>query len=204
LTRARGPRYRVPFRRRREKKTDYYSRRKAVLSGKPRLVIRPSSKHIIAQVIEAYPKSDITLVSSHSCELESFGWKGGTGNLSAAYLTGLLLSLRARSAGIEEAILDAGVKKPVACSRIYAALKGVLDGGLHVPHGEDLFPGEDRIRGEHIAEYGALLRRSDEDAYKERFSRLLSEDVKPEMVPELFGSTKSRIIESLSDEIAVQ
>jgi large subunit ribosomal protein L18 len=37
-------------------------------------------------------------------------------------------------------------------SRIYAALKGVLDSGIKVPHSEDILPSEDRIKGKHISE----------------------------------------------------
>ncbi len=200
MTRAEGPRHRVPFRRRREKKTDYYLRRRLVLSGKPRLVVRPSSRHMVAQIVEAYPESDATVASSHSSELVLFGWKGSTRNLPAAYLTGILLALRAKSKGIEGAVFDVGVKKPLAGSRVYAVLKGVLDGGLVVPHDEGILPSSDRIRGEHIASYGTLLMDSDEDAYQKRFSRLLSLNASPEILPELFESTKSRMKESFKKE----
>ena len=37
-------------------------------------------------------------------------------------------------------------------SRIYAALKGVIDSGVNVPHTPDILPSEDRIRGKHISE----------------------------------------------------
>ena len=200
MTRAKGPRHRVPLRRRREKKTDYYLRRRLIVSRKPRLVVRPSSKHVIAQIIEASPASDITVVSSHSSELESLGWKGSAGNLPAAYLTGLLLGIRAGSKGIGEAVLDVGVKKPRAGSRVYAVLKGAIDGGLTVPHGEEIFPGNDRIKGEHIAGCGALLAASDEESYHKRFSRLLSLGARPEGLPELFESVRSRITQSSEKE----
>ncbi|UCD72576.1 MAG: 50S ribosomal protein L18 [Candidatus Bathyarchaeota archaeon] len=200
MTRAKGPRHRVPFRRRREKKTDYYSRKRTVLSRRNRLVIRPSTRHVTAQVVEAHPKSDITLASSHSSELSSFGWKGGTGNLPAAYLTGLILGLRARSKGVESAVLDVGVKKPVAGSRTYATLKGALDAGLIVPHREDVFAKEDRFGGKHIASYGALLVDSEEATYQRRFSRLLSQGVSPEKITDLFESTRSSILESFEDD----
>ncbi|MEM3964737.1 MAG: 50S ribosomal protein L18, partial [Thermofilaceae archaeon] len=36
---ARSGRYKVPFRRRREGVTNYYKRRRLILSGKPRLVV---------------------------------------------------------------------------------------------------------------------------------------------------------------------
>ncbi len=31
-----------------------------------------------------------------------------------------------------------------------AALKGLLDAGLEVPHGETIFPGNDRLSGSHL------------------------------------------------------
>lgn len=200
MTRAKGPRHSVPFRRRREKKTDYHLRRRIILSGRPRLVIRSSTKHTTVQIVEAHPESDVTLVSSHSGELSSFGWRGSTGNLPAAYLTGLLFGLRAKSKGNKMAVLDVGVKNPLSGSRIYAALKGVLDGGLTVPHGDEVLPSEDRIRGEHISSYGALLSESEGDAYRRRFSRLLSLGIGPEKIPELFDVTRSRILESFGEK----
>ncbi len=158
---------------------------------------------MVAQIIEAFPASDATVVSSHSSELESLGWKGSTGNLPAAYLTGLLLGIRAGSKGIGEAVLDVGVRKPRAGSRVYAVLKGVTDGGLTIPRGEEMFPSDDRIKGEHIAGWGIILAASDEDSYRRRFSRLLSLGARPEGLPELFESVRSRIMESSKKEAGV-
>ncbi|MEM3078607.1 MAG: hypothetical protein QXR38_03830, partial [Nitrososphaerales archaeon] len=61
---ARGADYNVPFRRKREKKTNYRKRRALVLSGLPRLVIRPTNKNIVVQIIEAKPEGDYALVSA--------------------------------------------------------------------------------------------------------------------------------------------
>ena len=55
---AQGPRYRTPFRRRKEGKTDYKSRKALVLSKIPRLIARPTLKHTIAQVIKAKTNGD--------------------------------------------------------------------------------------------------------------------------------------------------
>jgi len=33
---------------------------------------------------------------------------------------------------------------------VYAALKGMADAGLEVPHDEDILPSDERINGEHI------------------------------------------------------
>jgi len=45
-----GPRYRVPFRRRKEGKTDYQARKALVLSKKPRLVARDTLRNMIVQL----------------------------------------------------------------------------------------------------------------------------------------------------------
>jgi len=73
-------------------------------------------------------------------------------NTSAAYLTGYLAGKLALQKGIKEAILDIGLQRPVKGSRVFAALKGLLDAGLEIPHGEDIFPSEERIKGLHISE----------------------------------------------------
>ncbi|MCD6402880.1 MAG: 50S ribosomal protein L18 [Candidatus Aenigmarchaeota archaeon] len=150
---ARGPKYIVPHRRRREGKTDYRKRLKLLKSGKPRLVVRKSLRHIRAQIIEYNPSGDRTLVSASSEELKKFGWNLPTGNTPAAYLVGLLIGKRALEKNIKEAVLDVGLQNPVKGGRIFALLKGALDAGLNVPHGEGIFPSENRIRGEHISSY---------------------------------------------------
>lgn len=53
---AHGPRYRVPFRRRREGKTNYHKRLKLLKSKKPRLVVRKTLNHHIAQIVVYDPK----------------------------------------------------------------------------------------------------------------------------------------------------
>jgi len=149
---ATGPRYNVAFRRRREGKTDYHQRLKLIVSRKPRLVVRRTSSQVIAQILVTRPEGDKVIASATSSELiKSFGYKGSGKNTSAAYLTGLLIGYKAQEAGIEDAILDIGLRENRAGSRVYAALKGVVDSGLEVPCSEEIFPSEERIRGEHVA-----------------------------------------------------
>ncbi len=150
---AKGAKYVVPHRRRREGKTNYRKRLKLLLSGKPRLVVRKSLRHMRAQIIEYDPKGDRTIVSATTEELKKFGWNLPTGNTPAAYLVGLLIGKRALEKGIKEAVLDIGLHSSVKGSRLYAVLKGALDAGLQVPHSEEILPSEERIRGEHIASY---------------------------------------------------
>ncbi len=150
---AKGSTYRVKFRRRREGKTDYRQRLKLLRSKQPRFVIRKSLKHIRAQLVLPSEKGDITVASAFSKELVKYGYKASTSNTPAAYLTGLLLGYRAKQAGFSNAILDIGLYSPSKGARVFAVLKGALDAGLHIPHNESILPSEERIRGEHIANY---------------------------------------------------
>ena len=141
--------YKVPFRRRREQKTDYQQRLKLVKSGKPRAVIRTSNQHTRAHLAHYKREGDENEAQTLSKELEEYGWEHNTGNLPAAYLTGYLTGMKADS---EEAILDIGLREQKTGGRIFAALKGMIDAGLDIPAGEKVFPEEGRIRGEHIEE----------------------------------------------------
>jgi len=190
---AHGPRYRVPFRGRREGKTNYHKRLALLKSGKPRLVVRKTLNHHIAQIIVYDPKGDRTVVSAHTRELmRDFGWKGHGGNTPSAYLLGLLIGYKARRAGVEETILDIGLHPPTRGSSVFAVLKGAVDAGLSVPHSEGIYPEDYRITGEHVARYAESL---EEDEYRRQFSEYLARGLKPEKLPEHFEEVKARIIE---------
>ncbi len=189
---AKGPRYRLAFRRRREGKTDYRKRRALLLSGLPRLVIRPTLKNIHVQIIETSEEGDRTVASASSKELRKFDWNWGTGNVPAAYLTGLLAGKRAIAKGISRAVLDLGPRRATAGSRAFAALRGALDAGLDVPHGEGVLPQESRIRGEHIASYAKQLLES-KGGYGRSFSLYLKAGLGPESIPDQFDRVRSAI-----------
>jgi len=194
---ATGPSYRVAFRRRREGKTDYQLRRGLVLSGLPRLVVRGSLRNVTAQVVKAELNGDEVIVSAHSGELvEKYGWLGDTGNISAAYLTGLLCGFRAVEQGVKEAVLDIGLQYPSKGSRVFAALKGVLDAGLSIPFDKEKLPDEKRITGQSIGEYAKRLSSSPE-AYQKQFSAQLARGLKPEETSAHFTQVKEKIILSL-------
>lgn len=163
-----------------------------MLSGRARFVVRPSNRHLTAQVIEARPEGDRVLASAHSSELKEFGWKGPCGNLPAAYLTGLLAGTRAKARGIEQAILDIGLSAKVPGTRTFAAAKGAADAGLDIPHEKAAFPSEDRTRGEHIAEYSRKLS-ADLELYKRAFSTYAKQKIKPETLPEHFVEVQAKI-----------
>lgn len=149
---ADGPTYRVPRRRRREGRTDYEKRLALLKSGKTRAVVRTQNNNTIVQFIDFDPEGDVVRTQADAHDLEGLGWDGHTGNLPSAYLAGLLAGTRATEQGIEEAVLDIGLHKPTPGSAVFAALRGVLDAGVHIPHGEEVLPEEDRLLGEHISE----------------------------------------------------
>jgi large subunit ribosomal protein L18 len=191
---ARGSSYRVPARRRREGKTDYQARKALVLSGTPRLVTRSTLKNFVAQIIVAKPHGDEVLVAAHSRELKKYGWKAPTGNVPAAYLTGLLCGLKAQAKGVAEAVLDIGLVAPTKGAKVFAALSGVLDAGVDVPHDEEKMIKE-RNEGQHIADYGKSLG-DDSEMYSAKFSKYLGQKLSPEKLPEYFAKVKADIVNS--------
>ncbi|MGD8545295.1 MAG: 50S ribosomal protein L18 [Candidatus Bathyarchaeota archaeon] len=195
---AKGPRYNVPFRRRKEGKTNYKIRKALLLSGKPRLVVRNSLNNMTAQIIIAKPQGDQVTVSSNTKQLiKKFGWKLPTGNIPAAYLTGLLCGLKARAEGVDSAIMDIGLNSPTKGAAVFATLKGVLDAGVKVPHKEEKLPDKERIEGQHIAGYAEILTSSPEE-YQAKFSKYLKTNLTPEDLTKHFTEVKKNIIEALS------
>jgi large subunit ribosomal protein L18 len=147
-----GPRYRVKPRRRREGKTDYRKRLHLLKSGRSRVVVRKSLKHVRVQFIDYQQGGDAIRASAVSSELVSrYGWKYATATTPAAYLTGLLAGHRAKEKGIKDGVLDLGRHPPVRGGNVFAALKGVLDAGVMVPHDESILPQEERLKGNHLS-----------------------------------------------------
>ena len=192
---ARDGRYRVPFRRRRLGVTNYYKRRKMILSGKPRLVIRKTLKHIIAQIVKANPQGDETIIGLSSKVLaKKYGWLGDCSNTAAAYLTGLIIGYKARLKGIEEVVPDIGLHRPTRGSKVFAVIKGALDAGLKVPCSPEVLPSEDRISGKHIEDYAKYLLEKDPSLYERQFSQYLKRGLRPENLVSHFTEVKSKII----------
>ena len=192
---AKSSNYRVKLRRRREGKTDYQARKALVVSGKPRLVARTANRNITVQILIAKPRGDEVLAAANSRELvKRYGWKAATGNIPAAYLTGLLCGFKAKTNGITEAILDIGLVAPTKGSKIFAALSGVLDAGVDVPHSEEKIVKE-RMKGEHIAKYAKSLGAGSEE-YTAKFSKYNAQGVAPEKISEYFAKVKATLTDS--------
>ncbi len=144
---ATGPRYHTPFRRRKEGKTDYKARLALIKSNKPRAVVRKSLSGTTVQLVAYYTEGDRILSQASYKDLKKLGWKHSLKDVSASYLVGLLAGNRAVKADVKEAVLDIGLNEPSKGSRIFASLKGMLDTGMDIPHGNKIFPDEDRILG---------------------------------------------------------
>jgi large subunit ribosomal protein L18 len=172
------------MRRRREARTNYHQRLRLLKSGKPRLVARKSNQHVRAQLIVTGPDGDETLASAFSGDLAEYGWEAPTGNLPAAYLTGLLAGVRAMDAGLSEAVLDIGLNTATPGNKVFAVQEGAIDAGLEVPHNDDVFAEWERTSGEHIAEYAESL---DEPLYSGEFDAT--------ELPEHFEEVRNAIME---------
>jgi large subunit ribosomal protein L18 len=153
-------------------------------------------KNISIQLIKAEMGGDRVIVSAHSNEVaEKYGWQGGGGSLPVAYLTGLLVGYKATANDVKETVLDLGLHAPSKGSRVFAALKGVLDSGVVVPHDESKLPDGKRIQGVHVTEYAKKLS-SSQDVYQRQFSEQLSRGLRPEELTEHFLQVKQKISSS--------
>ena len=183
----------IYFRRKREGRTDYKKRLKLLHAGKPRLVVRLSSKNVRAQIIQFQSEGDKILASAESKELQKQGWKYSRSNMPAAYLLGLLIGKKALENNVKEAILDKGLKGTIKGSKIFAVLKGAVDAGLNVPHSESILPIEDRLSGKHVAEYAKVLK-GDKEAYEKAFGACLKNGANPEDIESSFNKIKESIL----------
>ncbi len=166
----------IPYRRRREDKTNYKKRIKLLFANKPRLVIRRSLKNMTVQIIEYKPKGDHVVVSAHTRELKKYGWQFSTGNLPSAYLAGLLAGKKALAKNCKQGVVDLGLQTAQKGTRVYAAVKGVIDAGVDIAHDKEVLPNEERIKGEHIAKNDYVK----DEKYKE--------------IPKAFEQCKEKII----------
>ena len=147
-----GKNQRLRYKRRENGLTDY-RRRLRMLRGLPRAVVRVSNTQVTCQVVEYAPGGDKVIVEVKTSSLtEKHGWPidASRKSVPASYLTGFAAGKKAIAAGCETAILDIGLAASTKGNRVYAALKGMIDAGLEIPHGEDVLPSEERIMGSHI------------------------------------------------------
>lgn len=152
---AHGKSQRLRFKRRRNGKTDYRRRLRMLRGGIPRAVVRVSNTQVTCQLVKFGMDGDRVLASITGKGIaDKYGWPSDASRKSvpACYVAGYALAKSAMADGHDEAILDIGLAASSPGSRVFAALRGMVDAGLDVPHGEGVLPDDDRINGTHIDE----------------------------------------------------
>lgn len=107
--------------------------------------------------------------------------------------------------------LDVGLARTSTGARVFGALKGALDGGLHIPHDIKRFPGytaEDKqydaevhlkyIMGGHISEYMELLEEEEPEKYQEVMKGYIEEGIEAGDLEELLPDVHEKIREDPS------
>jgi len=107
------------------------------------------------------------------------------------------------------------LKNVTSGSKIFAALKGAVDGGLDIPHGKELLPGfekgetkatskfdaeafKDKIMGSDVADYMNYLKEEDEVMYKKQFAAYVANEYDPDELEELYSGVHAKIREDPS------
>jgi large subunit ribosomal protein L5e len=160
----------------------------------------------------------------------------GLTNYAACYATGLLLARRwlkkinldTKYEGLTDvqgqdyhveplrrgprpfkALLDVGLRRTTTGSRVFAALKGAVDGGMNVPHSETRFVGYDaeegklnsevlrkHIFGGHVADWMKQLKTDDFEGYKRHFSKYIEAKINPEDIEKKWTTVHAAIRKS--------
>eukprot|EP00088_Acartia_fossae_P069288 TRINITY_DN8_c0_g1_i4.p1 TRINITY_DN8_c0_g1~~TRINITY_DN8_c0_g1_i4.p1 ORF type:complete len:297 (-),score=96.84 TRINITY_DN8_c0_g1_i4:107-997(-) len=200
---------------------------------KYRLIVRSSNTDICCQIAYARLEGDYIVSAAYSHELPRYGVKVGLTNYAAAYCTGLLLARRILQKfsldkmytgndnidgsyycvedqddgpGAFRCCLDVGLARTSTGAKVFAAMKGAVDGGLDIPHSVKRFPGYDNeekslnaevhrkhIFGVHVGDYMRSLQEEDEDAFKRQFSRFIKAGVGPDNIEEMYKKAHAAI-----------
>jgi large subunit ribosomal protein L18 len=143
-------------RRRRENRTNYTRRLKLLKSDKPRLVFRKTNSYVIAQYVLSEDAQDKISFGLTSKALLKYGWpkemNGSLKSISASYLTGYLTAKKIAKEKLEQPIVDFGMLRVLYKTKLFAFLKGAIDGGLNIACPEEAFPEEERIEGKGLKE----------------------------------------------------
>jgi len=106
------------------------------------------------------------------------------------------------------------LRRTCAGARMWGALKGAVDGGLHVPHSIRKFPGYvdpeekggepqydtsahlERILGNHVSEYMSMLEEEDQERYKIQFAKFLENDLEADSLEDMYKECHTKIREN--------
>merc|ERR1712157_248411 len=111
-------------------------------------------------------------------------------------------------------ILDVGMQRTCVGHRMWGALMGAVDGGLHIPHTNKKFPGfkpaeekgqdpeydaeahKEKIFGAHVKEYMEMLQEEDPTKYEAHFAKFIAEGIEPDGIEEMYTNGHQKIRES--------
>jgi len=203
---------------------------------KHRIIVRISNKDVTAQIAYARIEGDVVHSSAYSHELPKYGVTCGLTNYAACYCTGLLLARRTLAGfnladrypgqlevdgamySVEDADdygpsafrahLDVGLARTTTGAKVFAVMKGAVDGGIDCPHSEKRFPGydaetgefnhdvlRDHIFGKHVADYMRKLLEEDEEAYKRQFGHYVKEGITADELEDIYRNAHEKIRE---------
>jgi len=207
---------------------------------KYRLIVRFTNRRCICQIAYATIRGDMMVAHASSDELTKYGIPCGFKNYAAAYCTGLLVARRClKKMGLDETfkgkeeidgdeyhvededgerrpfrcILDVGIRSTTVGHRMWGALKGAVDGGLHIPHTQKKFPGykesdskgdeaefdaeahKERIMGSHLKEYMEMMQEEDPTKYEAHFAKFIENDVDADKVEDMYEEAHGKIRE---------
>jgi len=200
---------------------------------KYRLVVRFTNRDVVCQMVRAKIEGDHVYVAAYGHELKKYGIPIGHSNYAAAYAVGLLLARRALTKfGLADkyqgqatltgedynveplddgprplhAVLDTGLKRTSTGSRVFAALKGCVDGGVAIPHNVTRFVGYDtegkklkadvlrkHILGVHVADHMKSLKADDAAAFERKFSQYIKAKVGADDIEKLYTKAHAAI-----------
>jgi len=202
-------------------------------SPKYRLVVRFSNKDVTAQIVRAKIVGDEVVTAAYSHELKNYGVPVVVKNYAAAYATGLLVARRLLTklgladkyqgsttvngedynvAHLDDgpapfrALLDVGLHRTTTGSKIFATLKGAVDGGIEIPHSDRRFVGykseekklaadvlRKHIFGLHVADFMKELKAEDSATYEKQFSKYIKAGIKAEDIESLWSKAHKAI-----------
>jgi large subunit ribosomal protein L18 len=181
-------------------KTNYRKREALLISKQNFVTIKITNQNLVAQILKPEIRGDRVKVSIHSRELRKHGWKGSLNSLPACFLVGILLGKKALEKGVKNAILYIGNKQ--FTSRVAACAKGIVHAGVNIPISSESFPSEQRLNGQHIANYAAKLKEENIEKYNKHFSSIIREGLVPENYQTHVEEITKLIMNSTGQEIS--
>ncbi|PPR97076.1 hypothetical protein GOBAR_AA23591 [Gossypium barbadense] len=239
-------RYQVKFKRRREGKTDYRARNRLINQDKNKYNT-PKYRFVARFPDNLFEATTFFLAAAYAHELPRYGLEVGLTNYAAAYCVGLLLARRtlkqlemdAEYEGNVEAtgedftvepaetrrpfraLLDVGLIRTTTGNRVFGVLKGALDGGIDIPHGDKRFAGFNKdskqldpevhrkyIYGGHVAAYMRFhillsasltllscqtLMEDEPEKYQSHFSEYIKRSIEPDTIEGMYKKVHTAI-----------